>query len=108
MKKQESIFKSNKQFSNIFRGTRIDHKVRLTLRRIHLKKSFIYKYKTSTLTPSVWPYIIYLPVQNVQKMAYVESVLCTIWGQPKQHTFDACGYGRLMQCGKLEKFYPAT
>ena len=33
------------------RGIQIDQKVGLTVRQTHLKKSFIYKYKTSTLTP---------------------------------------------------------
>ena len=32
------------------RGTQIDCKVGLTVKRIHLKNSFIYKYKKSTLT----------------------------------------------------------
>ena len=35
--------------------------------------SFIYKYKTSTLTPFIKPGVILLPVQNIQKIAYVES-----------------------------------
>ena len=36
-------------------GTQTDRKVGLTIRQIHLKVSFIYKYKTSTLTPFVKP-----------------------------------------------------
>ena len=39
-------------------GTLIACKVGLTVRRIYLKKSFIYKYKTSTLTPFAKPCII--------------------------------------------------
>ena len=43
------------------------------------KKSFIYKCKISTLTSFETPL---LPLKNVQKMAYVNPLLRTIWGQP--------------------------
>ena len=56
-------------------GTRIDHKGRLTVRQIHLKKPFIYKYKTSTLTPFVKPHeILNLALQNIfYAQLYMES-----------------------------------